>query len=215
MMEDFAQSEQLGDLLTAMAAAQAEMGHAHKNAKNPHFKSEFADLPEVIDTIRPVMTKHGLSFMQFPVGQAGLMNFLGHKSGQWLRGKMQMTPKDSSPQAVGSCLTYARRYSGAGIANIGQSDDDGNAASQQAKPATTPQKPKQQPKTTAKNPPGYDGSEAQQKVLARLLTERGVPEHLWEKIGERFMGKPSTEIVNIINQVREEADDPTIGAFDA
>ena len=204
---DFQHSAQLGELFEALAAAQAEMGHAHKNAKNPHYKSTYADLAEVIDSTRPVLSKHGLALTQFPVGESGLLTLLGHKSGEWIRGRMQMTPKDASPQAAGSCLTYARRYSSAAVAGIGQEDDDGNEAS---KPASPPQKAPAT-KAASKTAPApkpvagiFTGTEEQQKIVADILRKKGTPEDLWPKICDRMMGKPSTALKSVIDDVTEE-----------
>jgi len=52
-----------------------------------------------------------------------------HSSGQWMRSSLLVQPKDDTPQAMGSALTYARRYALTAIVGVAQVDDDGNAAS--------------------------------------------------------------------------------------
>ena len=47
-------------LASALAAAQGEMSNASKNAKNPHFKSTYADLASMRDAVIPVLSAHGL-----------------------------------------------------------------------------------------------------------------------------------------------------------
>jgi hypothetical protein len=53
---------------------------------------------------------------------------LAHTSGQWIKDTMALTPKDQGPQAMGSCITYGRRYGLAAIVGVYQTDDDGEAA---------------------------------------------------------------------------------------
>ena len=55
-------SETLGQLAAALAAAQATMGHASKDAKNPHFKSSYASLAAVIEAIREPLSRQGIAF---------------------------------------------------------------------------------------------------------------------------------------------------------
>jgi hypothetical protein len=43
------QSETVGAIAKALAEAQGEIENAHKNAKNPHFKSSYADLAEILN----------------------------------------------------------------------------------------------------------------------------------------------------------------------
>ena len=55
-------------LFTALAVAQGEVENATKNAVNPQFsksgKASFADLAEILNTVRPVFSKHGLAVVQ-------------------------------------------------------------------------------------------------------------------------------------------------------
>jgi len=45
-----------------------EVENVVKDATNPFFKSKYASLENVIETVRPHLAKHGLSFSQFPDG---------------------------------------------------------------------------------------------------------------------------------------------------
>ncbi|TWI45038.1 ERF superfamily protein [Pseudomonas duriflava] len=54
-------SENIAELAKALAAAQAEIENAAKGSVNPHFKNRYADLAEILNTSRPVLSKHGLS----------------------------------------------------------------------------------------------------------------------------------------------------------
>jgi hypothetical protein len=51
-------SEQINELVTALAKAQAEMQNAPYNQTNPAFKSKYADLASIRDATIPSLTKH-------------------------------------------------------------------------------------------------------------------------------------------------------------
>ena len=129
-------SESIKNIAAALLKAQAEMENAHKNANNPAFRSKYADLAEILATVKPVLTKHGVTLLQSPGFADGLVTLdtmLMHpESGEWIRGEWASPISKSDPQGVGSATTYGRRYSLAAICGIAQEDDDGNAASQPA-----------------------------------------------------------------------------------
>jgi hypothetical protein len=120
-------------LAVAMAKAQAEMNNPAKDSVNPHFKSRYADLAAVLDAIKPVLLRHGLSVMQFPCeldDAAALTTLLVHAaSGEWIETCIKLRPVKADPQGVGSSLTYMRRYCLLAVAGVtAEDDDDGNAA---------------------------------------------------------------------------------------
>ncbi len=121
------------ELLTALSNAQAKVENAKKLSKNPHFKSNYADLATIWDVIREPLTSEGLSVLQLPCeapdGRVGLLTIVGHKSGQSISERFYLALKDSSnPQQAGSAFTYMKRYALLGVAGIASEDDDGNAA---------------------------------------------------------------------------------------
>lgn len=123
-------SESLAKLAPAFVAAQAEIENAHKNASNPHFKSTYANLAEIIDTIRPTLAKHRLAVLQIPGLADGVLTMdvmLLHESGEWISGVAGSPLGKQDPQGMGSAITYTRRYSLAALCGIAQEDDDGNA----------------------------------------------------------------------------------------
>lgn len=127
-------SEQIGDLATAQAKAQAEIGNAHKDSANPFFKSAYADLASVWDACRAPLSKYGLSIIQAletDGANVSITTLLLHVSGQWIESVLTMTAKDASPQAIGSAATYGRRYALQSIAGVAPADDDGNDATPQ------------------------------------------------------------------------------------
>ena len=121
-------------LAAALAQAQSEMSGATKDAKNPHFGNKYADLASVVDACRPLST-HGIAILQ-PTSADGnkvtVRTLLIHTSGEWISSDLTMTAKDASPQAIGSAITYGRRYALMAMVGIAPEDDDGNAASPRA-----------------------------------------------------------------------------------
>lgn len=124
------ESAQPAGLMSALAAALPEVDGARKTAKNPHFKSNYADLASVIEAIRPV-AEHGIWFRQTDIereGGAAVETFyIGH--GEEISAGITFVPADrQNAQGYGSAKTYARRYGLMTAFGIAGEDDDGNAA---------------------------------------------------------------------------------------
>lgn len=130
-------SETITALAAAMAAAQAQMGGAAKDANNPFFKSKYADLSSVVAAVKAPFADNGLSYVQFPIedgGRVGVETVLMHKSGEWLSQRFTVQLSKQDAQGAGSAITYCRRYALQAIAGIPSEDDDGNAASASSTP---------------------------------------------------------------------------------
>lgn len=125
------QSEQVNELMAALAKAQGEMTHASKDSSNPHFKSKYADLAAVWNACRIPLAKNGLAVVQQPdvAGERQvLITTLGHSSGQWIKSIIPLPIQRPGAQEMGSCLSYCRRYALASMVGVYQDDDDGEAA---------------------------------------------------------------------------------------
>ena len=127
-------------LFGAMLNVSKEIRPAQKMQDNPYFKSKYADLHDVSEVIREPALKHGVFYMQFwtkthPVGCVNIETIISHPaSGEWLKFESAMHVKDATnPQAIGSAITYAKRYALSGAFAVTQTerslDDDGNRAS--------------------------------------------------------------------------------------
>lgn len=126
------QSEQINELAGALAKAQGKITGALKDSANPFFKSKYADLASVWDACRTALSENGLAVVQLTESDDSgvyVITTLAHSSGQWMRARLRLTPKDSTPQGMGSAITYGRRYALAAMVGVAQVDDDGNAAS--------------------------------------------------------------------------------------
>ena len=128
-------SQSLEQLATALAAAQGQMAGALKDSENPFYQSRYADLASVWKACRKALADNQLSVVQS--ADAGVnaeiigvtvTTLLIHSSGQWIESELTLWPKDSSPQAVGSAISYARRYSLAAMVGVYQADDDAERA---------------------------------------------------------------------------------------
>ena len=129
-------SESITHLATALAKAQAEMPVAVFDATNPFLKSKYASLGAVIQSSRPILAKHNLSLIQFPISDAngiGVESILTHESGEFVAERILIPLTEekgkSKVQSAGSTLTYLRRYSWASILGMySDEDSDGVAA---------------------------------------------------------------------------------------
>lgn len=126
-------SECIKNLAIALAKFNAKVNSIPKDAKNPFFKSEYVTLDSLIIATRGILQENGLSVLQFPVdkdGMVGVQTLLVHESGEYIEGlPFYLKPAKCDPQAYGSAITYARRYSYQAILNLNcGEDDDGNSA---------------------------------------------------------------------------------------
>lgn len=181
-------SPTIGALAEALAAAQGEFPAIvkDKTADTGKYKYAYADLATVIEAVRPILAKHKLSVIQSVStvdGQARVVTCLMHASGEWIESDpVTMGSKTGLPQEVGSALTYARRYSYAGLLGIApEADDDGNGA--QGTGATTATKAKPaagkltlgnatKPKTDWTNEPLPPAGDADGKYRDREAVEK-------------------------------------------
>lgn len=124
-------SEHINELSAALAKAQGQMEGAIRDAANPFYKSKYADLQSVWTACRKPLSENGLSILQSPSAdgvRVSLETLLTHASGQWVRGTVTVSAKDDSPQAVGSCISYLRRYALQSFVGVAPEDDDAEAA---------------------------------------------------------------------------------------
>jgi hypothetical protein len=195
-------SESLEQIASALSKAQAEIKHAIKDAENPFHRSSYATLSSVTDACRGPLTRHGLSIVQAPTitpqGVECLDTILLHDSGEWIRSRLAIRPasrvKDvgwvdapNDPQALGSTITYLRRYALAAMVGVAVEDDDGNAASgraQQTSPAGSPTSKRKAPtRERAKTAPTHAPAPSTPGEGARSHPGGSLPAWIDERIG--------------------------------
>jgi hypothetical protein len=137
----FISSGSFGKLSEALAKAQGQIEGAKKDSNNPFFHARYAALSSVWDACREPLCKNGLAVIQLP-GRNGeglfVDSILSHSSGEWISSRLFVKPgytdkegdfqELSDSQAVGSAITYARRYGLQALVGIAPMDDDGEAA---------------------------------------------------------------------------------------
>lgn len=133
-------------LAPALLAAQKTMGDATKGAKNPFFKSSYADLNSVREAAIPALNAQGISVLQPTVvidGKNYVNTLLLHESGEYLSAVTEVKNTKGDAQSEGSGISYARRYGLQSFLNIGAVDDDAEStmgrveAKNLTKPKTT------------------------------------------------------------------------------
>lgn len=166
-------SPAIDQLAQALNKAQGALEGAEKNARG--HKHEYADLTEVWRVARPVLAKNGLAVLQiFDRTETGtiLITLLTHESGQFIESRLPLMAV-TDYHALGSAVTYSRRYSLAailGIAPAGE-DDDGQATMPAqdlpriGKRASYPQRAKADPATKE------DGRPRPQRIAQATTTQ--------------------------------------------
>lgn len=157
----------LSELATALAGFQKAMPVVAKTKTAtlrgkdgaPGYSYTYAGLAEVSAAAAPLLAEHGLSFTCVPTvdehGHILLSGVLLHESGEQMTGSLPIT--GGTPQAVGSALTYARRYlMGCMTGIVTDDDDDGALASRKARKAAAvaeqPAAPQQPGRTVRRQP---------------------------------------------------------------
>ena len=128
-------SAEINEIAAALSAFQGELKQPElsKEVTVPltrtggNYKFKYADLFTCIKAAAPKLKEHGLSVTQLMLG-GKLVTILAHKSGQWFRSELTIG-NAANFQALGSAITYLKRYSYCAILGIvADSDDDANAA---------------------------------------------------------------------------------------
>lgn len=113
--------------------AQAEFPKLQKDGENPHFRSSFITLDNLLAKVLPVLNKNGLSLVQSVTSVDGVPALLTSVSDgeNAVESTMLLMMKSNDPQGQGSAITYARRYSLMALLGLAAGeDDDGNAANE-------------------------------------------------------------------------------------
>jgi len=109
-------SEQISNLAAALLKAQRAIGHALKSADNPYYKSRYADLTVVIDSVKEPLNNNGITFIQAVdengEGSPVVDTILLHESGQYLSTRTPVfCKKPDDPQAFGSGVRNSAKSS--------------------------------------------------------------------------------------------------------
>ena len=150
-------------LAAALAKAQGQFPTVPKTGNNPHLGNHYATLDDIIAAVRQPLSANGLSFVQLLAsgenGELWLRTMLLHESGQTISSEIVIgiTGENrgvNALQALGSSVTYMKRYTLGAMLGIATGEDtDGEGAVQgKRQPA-----PKQAPKQATEQAPATNG----------------------------------------------------------
>jgi hypothetical protein len=159
----FSTSPTFSKLASALARVQKLLKQPSKGADNPFFKSKYADLHDVWSAVRGHLSDEGIAVVQSPsfstaeikgkvVGIITISTTIIHgDSGEWMTNVLRGTSESIGPQAIGSAISYFRRYSIQPLLMLTPddgSDDDAEKAEGRAPPADDKPTPEEIDKTT-------------------------------------------------------------------
>ncbi len=152
-------SENINELAAALAKFQGSLEQPKMNSTvkvstrtGGSYNFKYADFATCKKAAQKALMENGLSVTQLVEEDNSVMSVLLHSSGQWIASKIRIPAKDGSDaQAIGSAITYAKRYGYCAILGIvADDDDDANIAlgNQYTKSQNQPQQQKKavQPK---------------------------------------------------------------------
>ena len=123
-------SETITKITPAFLAAQKKIESVIKDATNPYYRSKYADLTAVIGACKDELNKNGIAILQ-PIDGMTVETVLVHESGEWFSSLTPIVCKSQNdPQALGSAITYSKRYGLQSMVLLPAEDDDGNRATQ-------------------------------------------------------------------------------------
>ena len=159
-------SESITNIAKALVSFGKAMPKVPKDKINPHFKNKYATLSVMIEKATPHLTANGLAIVQQIDGDC-MTTTLMHESGEFITATAAMPcAAPSNPQAMGSAITYARRYAYGSILSLDiDDDDDANAATQAPKQQAAPQ-----PKAKQELTPTHAKWDAAKKAIAEGST---------------------------------------------
>jgi len=135
-------SNTITKIAIALLAAQKKMGAAKKDAVNPFFKSNYADLGAVMEVCKEPLNENGITILQPVVSDENgtyVETMLLHESGEFLSAQMRLAVKsENNPQDLGSAISYGRRYSLQSLVFVPSEDDDAEKATNHSAAKQTP-----------------------------------------------------------------------------
>jgi hypothetical protein len=164
-------SEKIDQLLPDLFKVKASILPLKKQADNPYFNSKYVDLNAVLEGVDSILEANGFILLQPVVGRTVETTIL-HKSGQFITSEMELVLDKNTMQALGSAISYARRYSLVSLLGLKSEDDDGNGASYdkapppKAKPAAKAATSFTKPATATNASPNITTSEIATAIAA-------------------------------------------------
>lgn len=177
-------SDRHESLAAALAAFQADLPRVGKDssANTGSYSYKYADLGALAPAVLPALGRQGLSFSCKPTlldGQFVLVYTLRHESGEQDQGVYPL-PSSGNPQAIGSAITYGKRYCLCAVTGVApDEDDDGAAASTVQQFSRTPQIPQDRPQAAQERPTPSDVARDWDAEIQRLSGDMEGLRDLW------------------------------------
>lgn len=142
-----------------LLAVQKKIGAVTKSSTNPHFRSKYADLNEVLDVAKEALNSEGIFVVQgtnFDNSGAATVRYvetslIDADSGQSISGRVAFSGSEDNMQKIGAAITYARRFGLVSLLSLESEDDDGESAVGRGKSNQAP-KPSAPVASTAQAP---------------------------------------------------------------
>lgn len=224
-------SAEVKQIVEALVKAQAAYTPVEKKrtariaSQKGNYEYSYADLADIMEMLRPILAANGLAISHSidPDGELMLTTRLYHTSGEWISTTLPVH-SGGTPQALGSNLTYMRRYSVAMLLGVVTEDDeDAQGATIERPPAREPERRPNAPQRA--KPPAKGASGASPTAPARIhikirevakatgLTEpqciartKSLCETLFQKSSTKDLTEDETkEILRQLDEVIEEA----------
>ncbi len=174
-------SENITEIASALAKAQELINPAAYDAANPHFRSRYATLASVMQSCRAALSKNQIAVVQGTTvsdKNVTVTTMLIHSSGQFISDDIMIPVAQNTAQAIGSALTYGRRYGLSALVGIvSEEDDDSNSAM----PIPSTEIQKDVKFTQAKSNPQTSNNNAPQTVKAEVKPVRQ-PKEVSERV---------------------------------
>ena len=103
-----------------------------KNAKNPHFKNNYADINALIEEVEPILLENRLLLLQ-PIEDGYVYTKIICIDSNDRTISCMKLPEITDPQKIGSAVTYYRRYTLQSLLSLQAVDDDANLSSEAVK----------------------------------------------------------------------------------
>jgi len=145
-VEGIVEGRATGTFYKALLEAQKEVLPIIEADAEGHQKNRYATLGQALQRVRPILNEHGFILTQgcgqvraYGDGQykwhaVPVHTTLIHaESGEYQTHIVPMPIERKTAQAIGSAITYGRRYGFLSALGIATGDDDGQAASQEAR----------------------------------------------------------------------------------
>lgn len=178
------QSDNITELLSALAEVQSELPTMPKSSQAYGYK--YTDLDTITQTIKPILSKHGIGYIQSVGGLTEnaltLTTRIFNKKGEYIEDTAALptitSTKNNAAQTLGMSITYMRRYALCAMLGI-TSDEDVDAningiVQTQGSKQTPPKQEtsSKQPAKFAFEPKGGETTPAEKKEIGGLLASK-------------------------------------------